>query len=191
MTGPRAFAFLALVLVAIAISAITISQTDEVTVEPPEDVETVTVICKRGEGDRCDRRLQRALASQQEFAAEVERRLAEITAGSGPPGPPGLTGPPGIPGQSGPAGGRGPVGAPGESVVGPIGPTGDTGAQGPVGPVGPPGPQGPSGPQGDSGPQGPQGELGPAPAGFTFTHQGITYTCSDPDGDRHYACEPG
>lgn len=126
----------------------------------------------------------------------------------GPPGPEGPLGPKGDPGDPGANGSSGPAGengsdgvdgAPGtngaDGSTGPQGQAGEAGPQGPAGPAGPPGPQGPPGPAGGAGPTGPPGEAG-YPATFTWTMQGPggvgnqTYTCSDPDGDHKYTCEP-
>ena len=116
-----------------------------------------------------------------------------------------IPGPPGAPGPVGPVGPRGADGSDGtdgKTIVGPPGPVGAPGVVGPPGPEGPPGPQGapgadgatgPQGPQGPAGPQGPPGEDGKdgkPPASITFTVLGITYACTDPDGDLVYACEP-
>lgn len=109
----------------------------------------------------------------------------------GPPGPqgdPGPKGPRGFPGPPGPFGPPGEDGSPGRTGdTGPAGATGETGATGSQGETGA------QGPQGETGPQGPQGEQGPAgPAGFpeswTFEWMGSTWTCTDPDQDRNYAC---
>jgi hypothetical protein len=120
----------------------------------------------------------------------------------GPPGPEGPLGPKGDPGDNGAAGA---VGAAGKNGLdGASGTNGTDGAAGPPGPAGEPGPQGPPGPAGPQGPPGPAGEAGPTgppgeagyPSSFTWTMQGPggignqTYTCSDPDGDHKYTCEP-
>lgn len=110
----------------------------------------------------------------------------------GRPGAPGAAGAPGSPGLAGPPGPPGPEGGTGKG--GPPGEPGPAGARGEPGPAGPPGATGPAGPAGEPGPRGPEGPEGgpgPAPAGFTFTDQaGRTHTCTDPDGDGHYQCEP-
>lgn len=110
----------------------------------------------------------------------------------------------------GPAGPPGAVGPAGRGFVGPVGPIGVTGGRGPVGPrgdrgeTGEPGVPGEPGPQGEPGEsiQGPAGEPGPAgregaagepgrpPESFSFTHEGVTYVCSDPEGDLSYVCTP-
>lgn len=46
----------------------------------------------------------------------------------------------------------------------------------------------PKGPKGDTGPAGPAGPTGPAVKSWSWTAGGVTYTCSDPDGDLNYAC---
>lgn len=103
----------------------------------------------------------------------------------GPPGQPGPSGRPGRDGSPGPTGPpgrqgvRGEAGQPGATVTGPPGPQGGQGS---------PGPHGSPGPQGE---QGPRGEQGPPPAGWTFTHLGVTYTCSPVEsGSTTYRCEP-
>ena len=52
------------------------------------------------------------------------------------------------------------------------------------------GPEGPTGPQGPQGEPGAQGAPGPRIESFTFTHAGVTYRCTDPDGDLAYDCAP-
>jgi hypothetical protein len=138
-----------------------------------------------------------------ETADDVGESIVESIIGPpGPPGPPGPEGDDGRPGSDGAPGQPGSTGSPG--------PSGDPGSDGGPGPAGDPGPAGSPGEPGESvtgpaGPAGPQGEPGPAgPAGadgsdgsdgqppesFTFTHLGITYECTDPDGDGAYMCEP-
>jgi hypothetical protein len=97
----------------------------------------------------------------------------------------GQPGRPGRPGEDGRDGAPGDPGRPGRT--GPEGQSGPSGPPGPAGPQGEPGETGPQGPTGDSGPQGPAGQ---PPESWTFTHLGQTYTCTDPDGDRHYDCQP-
>lgn len=132
----------------------------------------------------------------------------------GPVGPmgetglPGAKGEPGKDGTDGKAGDTGPKGDPGadSTVPGPQGPKGDPGADstvpGPQGPQGQPGadsnvpgPQGPKGDTGDQGAKGDTGATGPKgdpgyPDSFTFTFMGTDYSCSDPDGDHAYTCQP-
>jgi hypothetical protein len=91
------------------------------------------------------------------------------------PGPPGPSGPAGkaaptitpSPGPTGPAGADGAD----STVPGPAGPQGAPGADSTV-----PGPQGPQGERGDS------GSPGSPPAGWTFTYNGVEYTCSPASG---------
>lgn len=45
-------------------------------------------------------------------------------------------------------------------------------------------------PGADSTVPGPQGPPGPAVGSFTFTWANQTYTCTDPDDDQAYTCEP-
>jgi hypothetical protein len=82
-----------------------------------------------------------------------------------------------------PAGPRGEKGEPGEAVTGPPGPQGEAGKDGVDGEDGQ-----------DSTVPGPQGEPGPAgppPAGWTFTHEGVTYTCGPASpGSTTYTCNP-
>lgn len=122
----------------------------------------------------------------------------------GLPGAPGSTGPAGATGSTGvagTAGGAGPSGAPGGT--GPAGADGQNGKDSTVpGPAGPQGPAGPAGQDGKdgaagsdstvpgpAGPVGPSGAPGQPPASFTFTDVfGVTYTCTDPDGDSSYTC---
>lgn len=125
---------------------------------------------------------------------------------TGPPGPPGQDG---EEGQSGPSGPPGPSGSPGRSgrdgtdgtsATGAPGAPGEDGSPGAAGPPGESGAAGPPGPQGEPGPPGAQGERGekgePGPAGsppssWTFTHRGVTYTCTPSgSGSTAYSCEP-
>jgi hypothetical protein len=112
---------------------------------------------------------------------------------------------------------RGPQGRQGEpcapQVPGCTGPPGPGGQEGSQGQQGPPGAQGPGpsdaqvqdgvsaycaanpvnciGPKGDPGVPGPQGERGPAIQSFTYQDAlGVSYTCTDPDGDLNYTCSP-
>lgn len=103
----------------------------------------------------------------------------------GPRGPRGRPGEPGLAGQDGTAGAAGADGAVGtDGAPGPAGPTG------PPGPAGPAGPQGPQGPAGPAGPAGEDGQDGEAAEAIQFTFAGITYTCTDPENDGSYACDP-
>lgn len=102
---------------------------------------------------------------------DLRNRIDEVETTPGPEGP---QGPQGEPGPEGPAGADGAPGA--------------EGAPGPQGPAGPEGPPGPAGPQGEQGLVGPQGEPGPAPASWTFTHEGTEFECTDADSDGHYEC---
>lgn len=104
---------------------------------------------------------------------------------AGPQGPQGLQGVPGVDGEDGQNG------ADGATIAGPTGATGtqgDTGATGPQGDTGPAGPPGPTGPPGATGAM---GEQGPPPESFSFENFGVTYTCTDPEGDGNYACTAG
>lgn len=74
---------------------------------------------------------------------------------------------------------------------GPAGEKGATGDQGPVGDQGPQGVRGDTGPQGPAGPPGAAGPAGPPVTSWTFTDAtGQTQSCSDPDGDLAYTCQP-
>ena len=107
-------------------------------------------------------------------------------------GSPGPEGKPGDSGKNGKAGDTGKSGSDGEN-----GSKGDTGAAGKDGTQGEPGPQGPkgdpgeSGPRGEQGPQGERGPAGPAPSSWTWTYNGVTYTCTpSSDGSTAYTCAP-
>ena len=109
----------------------------------------------------------------------------------------GERGPRGERGERGPTGDTGAQGPPGNQ--GATGPPGASGVPGPQGPEGPPGDPGETGPQGSPGPQGEIGETGATgspgqdgepPDSFTFTYLLTQYTCTDPEGDGHYTCEP-
>lgn len=179
-------ALVAVVVIALGLASITLIDDNAVTIEPPEDAEKLTVVCKQTD-TACDRKLERALASQRDFQAEIQEQIAEIISTGGEPGPMGLMGPRGSVGPQGTPGSvgeRGPEGPPGATIVGPQGPRGLTGEQGASGP------QGEKGDAGERGDTGPQGERGPAVESFTFTHDGVTYTCSDPDGNLAYDCTP-
>ena len=105
---------------------------------------------------------------------------------AGQPGQPGSAGAAGAAGPQGPSGPPGPQGATGaQGAPGGVGPSGPAGADGSQGPQGEPGAQGPVGPAGPSGAQGP-------PVGsFSFSPlPGVVLTCSDPDGDTQYTCDP-
>lgn len=96
-------------------------------------------------------------------------------------GSPGASGRPGEPGAAGNDGADGPAGEPGEP--GPAGPAG------PPGPAGEPGPAGPPGSDGRDGADGDRGPAGPPPSSWTFTHGGVTYTCTPTaDGSTSYTC---
>lgn len=95
------------------------------------------------------------------------------------PGPPGPSGRPGKPGASG---------KPAPTITPEPGKDGEDGADSAV-----PGPRGPRGePGADStvpGPRGEQGPAGPPPAGWTFVHDGVTYTCTPvSEGATTYSC---
>lgn len=95
------------------------------------------------------------------------------------PGPTGQRGATGATGANGATGDPGPQGPPGTGTPGTNGINGLDGAPGPQGPPGDPGAQGPAGP------------AGPPPESFTFTTAGITFICTDPDGDGNYQCSFG
>lgn len=107
-------------------------------------------------------------------------------------------------------------GAPGDQgaactpqIPGCTGEEGKAGSEGPRGPDGASGPE-PSderiangvsaycsadptrciGPKGDPGDPGAKGDTGPAPESITFTYLLTTYTCTDPEKDGHYDCDP-
>lgn len=84
-------------------------------------------------------------------------------------GPAGSDGAPGVgtPGPAGQDGTDGRDGRDGESIIGPQGPPGETVV----------------------GPQGAPGTPGAAPGSITFVAAGVTYTCTDPDGDLAYECQ--
>lgn len=96
----------------------------------------------------------------------------------GAPGDPGPSGPPGPPGADGTNGANGANGA--------VGSAGATGSQGPPGFDGAQGPQGETGVQGIPGLNGFDGS---PPQSFRWTVDGVTFVCTDPDGDLHYECE--
>lgn len=112
------------------------------------------------------------------------------TPAPGAPGPQGIrgdTGPAGATGATGPRGLRGLMGLPG-----PIGPAGPQGVKGDTGPAGP---AGADGQNGHDGADGAPGATGPAgyPDSFTIAlgnGQGNVLTCTDPDGDHAYTCQP-
>ena len=93
---------------------------------------------------------------------------------------------PGPRGETGPRGDQGPSGSAG--AAGPGGLSGVDGLAGARGEPGQPGPAGEQGPQGPEGPQGVEGPPGPAPQSFTFTALGLTFVCTDPDGDGNFNC---
>lgn len=153
------------------------------------------------ESDHLEEQVAFNQAAAETLAKQLERRGIEPKIDTddlpqGEPGPQGPAGIQGIPGPRGPRGDPGPKGAPGS--IGPPGPTGsfgpegqagekgDTGATGEQGATGETGPQGPEGPRGDTGPQGPAGY----PDSFTFNMMGADWTCTDPDGDHAYECQP-
>lgn len=103
----------------------------------------------------------------------------------------------GDPGATGADGRDGRDGRDGLTVEGPQGPPGPEGASGTDGAAGPPGPQGEPGQDGLTGAQGPPGPAGSdgapgapgsPPVSFVFVAGGVTYTCTDPDGDLAYEC---
>ncbi|MDT0381447.1 collagen-like protein [Streptomyces sp. DSM 42041] len=95
---------------------------------------------------------------------------------------------PGPPGPEGRRGKPGPSGKPAPTITPEAGEDGQDGADSTV-----PGPRGPRGePGADStvpGPRGEQGPAGPSPSGWTFTHDGVTYSCSPvTEGSTRYTC---
>lgn len=118
---------------------------------------------------------------------------------TGPQGPMGPIGPRGYTGKDGPDGKDGAKGSDGAvGLSGEDGMPGDPGSPGDQGDQGPPGPPGSDGRDGAEGPEGPRGEQGDAgyPESWSYTvpgpggSPGVTYYCSDPDGDHNYTCEP-
>ncbi|WP_225794806.1 collagen-like protein [Streptomyces aculeolatus] len=146
------------------------------------------------------------------LAQQVERLGGDPVAGppgsrgepgdsvTGPRGPQGEQGEPGrdAPTPSPSPGPRGAKGEPGEdsTVPGPAGSPGADGAAGadstmpgPQGPAGPPGAAGADGKDGKDGAVGERGPAGPPPSSWTFTHGGVTYTCTPTaDGSTQYTC---
>jgi hypothetical protein len=122
-------------------------------------------------------------------------------------GPPGSRGEPGqsVTGPRGPKGETGASGKPGPTITpspGPSGPpgatvTGPPGADSTIpGPSGPPGENatGIPGQDGKDGTDGSDGTNGKPPAGWTFTYNGVDYTCSPAgnfdESSPRYDCEP-
>jgi hypothetical protein len=97
----------------------------------------------------------------------------------------GTDGTDGTDGRTGEPGPPGPAGADGVN-----GSNGANGLDGLNGLDGVPGPQGPPGQSvmGPQGPAGPAGEDGTSPSSFVFVAAGVTYTCTDPEGDGVYEC---
>jgi hypothetical protein len=130
--------------------------------------------------------MNRELTTQELARDRLAQQVQQLgaTPVAGPPGSRGEPGPSGAPGRDAPTpdmtaiariaaglvtpspGPSGPPGSPGPSstVAGPAGPSGLPGADSTV-----PGPTGPAGAPGAS---------GSPPAGWTFTYQGVTYTCT-------------
>jgi len=111
----------------------------------------------------------------------------------GPAGERGDRGPTGKPGNSGKDGDAGSDGKTGKAGVdgakGEKGEPGQEGVQGEPGPEGPKGEPGEAGPRGEQGPQGERGPAGPAPSSWTWTYNGVTYTCTPTsDGSTSYNC---
>lgn len=144
--------------------------------------------------------LREANEARDALATQVQQLGGEPVAGPpgsrgkvGPEGPAGEPGDRGPMGPQGPAGETGPSGSPGPSgEPGDVGPSGAPGSDGNAGEPGPPGAKGdpgPAGPQGEQGPRGERGPAGPAPSSWTFTYQGVTYTCRPvEDGSTRYTC---
>lgn len=113
----------------------------------------------------------------------------------GPPGPPGAQGKQGLPGNSprcllepsrcqGAAGTNGKDGLNGKDGV-----NGLDGKDGANGLDGKDGADGKDGTNGTDGKDGKDGVDGKPPASWSWTDsQGVTYTCTDPDGDLKYTC---
>jgi hypothetical protein len=128
--------------------------------------------------------------------ASPETQPAASTAGkAGRDGQDGVDGRNGRDGAPGADGKDGADGADGTSTNGKDGRDGADGRDavpipGPAGPQGPPG-ESIIGPPGESieGPQGPPGYDGQAPRSWRWTFDGVTFECSDPDGDLNYSCE--
>jgi hypothetical protein len=121
-----------------------------------------------------------------EAVPSLSARAAVPVAIPGPPGPPGPAGPSGKPAPTitpspGASGAPGSPGAPGATVTGPPGPAGPSGAPGK------------DGRDGSDGTDGKDGANGQPPAGWTFTYNGVDYSCHpvdgfDPDSPR-YQCD--
>lgn len=120
-----------------------------------------------------------------EPAVEAPAEIVPVPGPQGEPGEDGDDGAPGVDGKDGAAGTPGQRGTAG--ATGAAGASGEPGAAGTVGPQGEQGPQGIPGPEGKQGPAGPQG---PPVQSFTWTFGLRDWTCTDPDGDGRYVCEP-
>lgn len=155
-------------------------------------------------GKQIDALSQALVSEQQVLKAKGETPVApppdkivndpELIVGSpGRDGRDGVDGTDGLPGVNGKDGIDGKNGANGKDGL--------MGSPGPVGPSGPPGPEGPRGANGDTvtGPPGPtgapgekgdRGDQGPPPSGWTFTHEGVEYTCTPTfEESSQYACK--
>lgn len=97
----------------------------------------------------------------------------------------GLTGPTGPPGPAGVAGSPGSAGRDGRD-----GADGSPGPEGRDGVDGVDGSDGSDGADGAPGPSGPAGADGEDVDSFHFTFLAVTYTCTDPESDGDYVCEP-
>lgn len=146
--------------------------------------------------------LRTANEARDALAAQVQKLGATPVAG-----PPGSRGEPGasVTGPAGPKGDKGDPGEPAPTITPSPGPSGAPGKDGKdgadstvPGPTGPAGADstvpGPSGPPGADGSDGADGADGKPPAGWTFTYNGVDYTCRpvdgfDPDSPR-YDCQP-
>ena len=119
------------------------------------------------------------------------RGPAGKTGASGPPGPAGGDGQDGAAGPRGPPGADGAAGSDGsDGARGEPGSDGGPGPAGADGATGPPGPPGPPGRDGADGQDGAPGADGQSPESLRFPILGGMWTCTDPDGDGHYDCEP-
>jgi hypothetical protein len=138
----------------------------------------VIVVLGRLDQERLRDDLVDARANQDALAQQVEN-----LGGNPVVDPEDFVGPQGIQGIEGEPGADGAQGDPG--------PEGAQGATGATGDPGPPGPQGEQGPTGPAGADGADGEDGQDVESFTFDWLGQTYTCTDPENDGSFTCDPG
>lgn len=145
--------------------------------------------------------LQESREDAQALAVQVENLGGDPVVEPGEIGPEGPQGPPGEDGEDGRDGLDGEDGEDGvdgaQGEPGATGEAGEPGEPGPPGATGDPGPTGAAGEPGPAGPQGPAGATGPAGQdgqdveSFTFQWGGVTYTCTDPESDGSFTCDPG